>query len=134
MDVALIQTIDKNLPGKNTSYVNTDSIIVQDADIKVGSHIYTIGYPLGTGIQELDSSKGILSFGRGGEVTQEPTEYHFGHNAATTGGASGSPVFDKRGYLIGVHNAGVRNTQGFNFAIKAVYVKEMLDKFTKKNE
>lgn len=134
VDVALIQTIDKDLPGKNTTYVNTDSIVVQDADIKVGSHIYTIGYPTGTGIQELDSSKGILSFGRGGEVTQEPTEYHFGHNAATTGGASGSPVFDKRGYLIGVHNAGVRNTQGFNFAIKAVYVKEMLDKFTKKNE
>lgn len=134
VDVALIQTIDKNLPGKNTTCVNTDSMIVKDAGIKVGSHIYTIGYPVGTATQDLDSSKGIISLGRNGEVTQEPTEYEFGHNAATHGGASGSPIFNDRGFLIGVHHAGIQVKQGFNSAIKAKYVKELLDKFAKKNE
>ena len=54
-------------------------------------------------------------------------EFDFSYNAATTGGASGSPVFNKYGMLIGVHHAGVNATQGFNYGVKAKYIKELLD-------
>ena len=132
MDVALIQSVKRTLPNSYTSYVNIDSIAVNNEEIKVGSHIYTLGFPLGTKAQYLKSDKGLQIYGRGGNITQTPKEYTFGFDAASFHGASGSPVFDKRGYLIGVLSSGFDITQGFNFAIKAKYVKELIDKSNEK--
>lgn len=126
-DVALIQSDKGELPHGSTFVNIKDSMLVDDNSLTVGSHIYTIGFPFGISLQKTDSEKGIQVLARGGDITQAPTEYSFGFNAVSYGGASGSPIFNKNGMLVGVLNSGVSSSQGFNFGIKAKYVKELLD-------
>lgn len=127
-DVAILQLETKKLPDANCNIVNLEEAIINDSDIRVGSHIYTMGFPFGLSLQDLKTSKGIRILANGGSITQECTEYSFGFNAPSYGGASGSPIFNAKGQLIGVLNSGVRNSQGFNYGIKAVHVKELYDK------
>lgn len=125
-DVAILQLETKRLP-ESSSVIDIDKAVLNDSDIKVGSHIYTMGFPFGLTIQDLQSSKGIRILANGGSITQECTEYSFGFNAPSYGGASGSPIFNEYGQLVGILNSGVSKTQGFNYAIKAAYVKELLE-------
>ena len=125
IDVALIRTV-KGIPDGCT-YVNPDSIDVSESALAVANHIYTLGFPAGIGLQDLKSNKGIQLLGRGGSIIQESTQYSFGFDAPSYGGASGSPIFNDKGKLIGVLNAGFAKTQGFNYGIKAKYAKELLD-------
>ena len=125
-DVAILQMESKKLPDENITVVNLDDAIVNDSQIRVGSHIYTIGYPMGLSLQDLKSSKGVQVLGNNGNITQGCTEYSFGFNAPSYGGASGSPVFNEKGQLIGILNAGMSHSQGFNYAIKAVHAKNLL--------
>ena len=125
VDVALIRTV-KGLPDGCT-FVNPDSIDVRDDALAMATHIYTMGFPAGIGLQDLKSNKGIQLYGHSGSITQENTQYSFGFDAASYGGASGSPIFNDKGMLIGVLNAGFAKTQGFNYGIKAKFVKELLE-------
>lgn len=125
-DVAIIQLETKNLPDTNCNIINLNEAITNDADITVGSHIYTMGFPFGLNLQDLKSSKGVRILANGGSITQECTEYSFGFNAPSYGGASGSPIFNEYGQLIGVLNSGVSKSQGFNYAIKASHVVNLL--------
>lgn len=125
-DVAILQLETKRLPDESCSIVNVDQAVINDSEIKVGSHVYTMGFPFGLSLQDLKSPKGIRLLANNGSVTQECTEYSFGFNAPSYGGASGSPIFNSKGQLIGVLSSGVSKSQGFNFAIKASHVKELL--------
>jgi len=127
-DVAILQLDTKKLPDGNSTFVDLNQAVVRDSQIKVGSHIYTMGFPFGFSLQDLESSKGVQLLANGGSITQEPTEYSFGFNAPSYGGASGSPIFNAKGQLVGILNAGMKTSQGFNFGIKAVYAKELFDK------
>lgn len=126
-DVAILQMESKKLPDTNCSIVDMNQAVIDDSGIKVGSHIYTMGFPFGLSLQDLETSKGIRILANGGSITQECTEYSFGFNAPSYGGASGSPIFNDRGQLIGVLNSGVSRSQGFNYGIKAIHAKELLD-------
>ena len=107
--------------------MNTDSICVDESALAVGSHIYTMGFPAGMSLQDLENNQGIQLFGRGGSIIQESNDYSFGFDAASYGGASGSPIFNDHGQLVGVLNAGFAKTQGFNFGIKAKYVMDLIN-------
>jgi pSer/pThr/pTyr-binding forkhead associated (FHA) protein/S1-C subfamily serine protease len=133
-DVALVQTISKRLPTSDCTYVNViDSMDISEEALTVGEHVYTIGFPTVMNYQQVvqksENEKGIQVVAQGGDIIQQDSEYDFGYNAVTTGGASGSPVFNKYGKLIGVHHQGLSRveTQGYNYGIKAKYVKELLD-------
>lgn len=126
-DVAILQLETKRLPDANCNIVDMNQAITNDADIRVGSHIYTMGFPFGLSLQDLKTSKGIRILANGGSITQECTEYSFGFNAPSYGGASGSPIFNAKGQLIGVLNSGMTNSQGFNYGIKAIHAKELLE-------
>ncbi|MBP5776813.1 MAG: FHA domain-containing protein [Prevotella sp.] len=127
-DVALIQTINKQLPTGDCTTINvTDSMDVNDAALTVGEHIYTLGFPMLTSLQDLSAKDGIQLLARGGSITQILNEYLFGFDAASYGGASGSPIFNDKGMLVGILNSGARATQGFNYGVKAKYIKELLE-------
>lgn len=126
-DVAILQLETRKLPDTDCSIVNLDQAVVNDSEIRVGSHIYTIGFPFGLSLQDLKTSKGIRVLANGGSITQECTEYSFGFNAPAYGGASGSPIFNAKGQLIGVLSSGVSSSQSFNYGIKAIHVKELLE-------
>lgn len=126
-DVAILQLETKRLPDINCNIVDMSQAVIYDSEIRVGSHIYTMGFPFGLSLQDLKTSKGIRILANGGSITQECTEYSFGFNAPSYGGASGSPIFNAKGQLIGVLNSGMTNSQGFNYGIKAVHAKELLE-------
>lgn len=127
-DVALIQTINKQLPTGDCTTINvTDSMDVNEAALTVGEHIYTLGFPMLTSLQDLSAKDGIQLLARGGSITQILNEYLFGFDAASYGGASGSPIFNDKGMLVGILNSGARATQGFNYGVKAKYIKELLE-------
>ena len=128
-DVALIQTVSKRLPTSKCTYINLDESLEEDEDkIKVGDHIYTLGYPFlsNKDIQKEQEETGMRVIGQGGNIIQEGTEFEYAHNAPSYGGASGSPIFNKYNKLIGVHHAGMTATQGYNYGVKVKYVKELI--------
>ncbi len=137
-DVALVQTISMRLPTSKCSFVNVkDSMDVSPEALKVGSHIVTMGFPFGLDdewevIQKRDNEKGIQAVSNNGNITQEASEFTFGFNAMSYHGASGSPIFNDNGMLIGVLNSGNPETQGYNYGVQAKYVKELLENPHKK--
>lgn len=127
-DVALVQTVSKRLPTGDCTIINIkDSIDVDDNALVVGEHIYTMGFPLLTSLQDRSNEGGIQLLARGGSITQNLNDFLFGFDAASYGGASGSPIFNDKGMLVGILNSGVKMTQGFNYGVKAKYIKELLD-------
>ena len=127
-DLALIQTKTKRLPTPDCKVINIkDSMDITSKSIEVGNFVYTLGFPFGNIIQNQESESGIQVFGQDGKVNLSANDYTFGINASSYHGASGSPVFNNHGMLVGVVTSGVDASQGFNFAIKARYLKEMLD-------
>lgn len=127
IDVSLVQSDKGELP-RNSRYINiTDSMDVNNSAIEVGKHMYTLGFPQGIGLQDLKSEKGVQVLARGGSIIHDSNEFKFGFDAASFSGASGSPIFNEYGMLIGVLNSGSAKTQGFNYGIKTKYVKELIE-------
>ena len=78
-----------------------------------------IGYPAGSGfardrtsIVRTSMTAGILS-----RVTADPIQF----DGMTTGGSSGSPVFNADGDVISVHRAGLRQGPGFALSVPVKY-------------
>ena len=131
-DVALIQSDKMELPNKYSTYVNIkDSMEVSDEALAVGKTMFTIGFPHGMSIQDMQSEKGLQVFCHTGHISRASGEFGFNFDAVSAGGASGSPVFNDKGMLIGVLHAGV-SKENITEAIKAKYVKELLDNPRKK--
>lgn len=127
VDLALLTTVDGNLP-KGASFVNvTDSLGSTDEDWTVASHIYTIGFPAGLNTQNVSKSQ-VATLGHGGNITQNRDNFSFGFDAASTHGSSGSPIFNKYGYLIGVVSSGINGSTALNYGIKGNYIKDLIEK------
>ncbi len=121
IDLALIQTNSKTLPAGVTTIVDLNEADVDDTNIVAGRSIYSIGFPAGLTVS--GTSQGIEANNQGGKITQLRGDVSFGHNITVTSGASGSPVFDEYGRLVGVIDSGFMGiSQGYNMAIKAKYV------------
>lgn len=132
-DVAVLQTTTLSLPERVTTIIDINKADASEEAIKVGKIIFTIGFPFGTnyGTGVTDNQE-LRNQAHEGAVTQDRGEYEFGHDAETAGGASGSPVLNDKGRLVGIHNAGlsgvIGGTQGFNRAIKVKHLLELLGK------
>lgn len=127
-DVAILQSNKKKLPDDKYPWVNLEEAVKDPNQLKVGEHIYTMGFPLGLSAQDINSSKGLQLLARGGSVTQKLNDYSFGFDAASFGGASGSPIFNSKGQLVGILHAGFTQSQGFNYGINAEYAIELFNK------
>lgn len=126
-DIALIQCDRQELPNSHCSYVNvTDSMDIADEAYEVGNAIYTIGFPHGTDLQDASSEHGLQAFCHAGHITMVNSDYNFIFDATSYHGASGSPIFDNKGFLVGILNSGVEK-ENINAGIKAKYIKELLD-------
>jgi pSer/pThr/pTyr-binding forkhead associated (FHA) protein len=128
-DVAIVQTVTHALPSGVSCYIDMAKADMSDNSIKQGKKVYLIGYPYGVGVAHTET--GLQNQLQTGLITQDRGTYEFGHNAATAGGASGSPILNEKGHLIGIHHAGltgVTGAQGFNRAIKVKYLNELLNK------
>ncbi len=126
-DVAIIQTDTRSIPASVKRVIDFREADITEEAITQGKDVFTIGFPYGAAIG-LNSNEELQNQVHGGAVTQNRGEYSFGHDAATAGGASGSPIINADGRLIGIHHAGmtgVTGAQGFNRAIKAKYIVDL---------
>lgn len=81
-----------------------------DGDISTGLEIYVAGYPLGD--PEYTLLQGIVSKEKaGGETTWASVDYVIEHTALTNPGNSGGPVVTADGQIVGIHYAGVSETE-----------------------
>lgn len=129
-DVAIIQTEKRALPSLDTPYLDITKADTSEKNYIEGKTVYTIGFPYGASIA-MNSNNDLRNQVHSGSITQNKGDYEFGHDAETAGGASGSPIINDKGHLIGVHHAGmtgVTGAQGFNWGIKVKYVQELLNK------
>ena len=127
IDVAVIQTTTLKLPDQVTNIIDINKADASEEAIKVGKTVYTIGFPHSLDIG-VNSNMELTNQAQEGSVTQDQGEYSFGHNAASAGGASGSPMLNDKGRLVGVLNAGIPTSQGFNTAIKVKHLLDLLGK------
>ena len=98
LDVAVLQTNNKMIP-RGSTYVDLSKSAPTDQLI-LGYGICTIGFPKSFIIGQ--TSVGLEANNQSGEITQERGTYEYGHNITIHQGASGSPVYDKKGRFAGI--------------------------------
>ena len=120
-DLALITIKDEKFkPLKPAPY----KIATSASD--VGTSVFTMGYPktnlLG---EEMKITDGLISAKTG--FKGSATEYQI--SAPIQPGNSGGALFDKSGNLVGITNAGLRDTdiENVNYAIKSNYLLNLVD-------
>ncbi|MBR4996042.1 MAG: FHA domain-containing protein [Alistipes sp.] len=128
-DVAILQTVSTKLPDSAT-FIPVSKI--SGDNVAIGTEVFTMGFPLigtlqDTGDKEATVKKALQATGAAGVVTQNNDKFRYGFDAASNNGASGSPIFDKNGKLIGIVTSGVTSTQGYNFGLKSKYIIKILD-------
>ena len=120
-DLALISIKDKKFkPLKPVPY----DIVTGTSD--VGSSIFTMGYPLSDVLgEEVKVTDGIINSKTGfqGDITS------YQISAPIQPGSSGGALFDKKGHLIGITNAGINTTVAENvgYAIKSTYLLNLIE-------
>lgn len=124
-DVAIMRLQQNHLP-VGATYVPLKKIL--DKKLKLGETIYTSGFPYDVvATSKLDKQQ-IHVNAVEGQITKNDDICSFLTTAPIAGGASGSPVFNKKGELVGVMNAQIRNSQSYNFGIYSSYLIELIEK------
>lgn len=91
-----------------------------------GVAVLTIGFPFGQYF--FDGKTQIQANVSDGTISRNDNLKTFGFTAVSYHGASGSPVFDKKGNLIGVLYAGIDQVQGFTQAVRSEYLLKLMEK------
>lgn len=126
IDVAMLQTKTKSLPASITNIVNLNEALIDENQLKIGEQLHMIGFP--AGFELATTKKGIMANFQSGQITRLADGVDFGHNVPTIGGASGSPIFNNQGNLVGINYKGLSQTQVFNMAMLAKYAIELKNK------
>lgn len=90
----------------------------------VGTSVFTMGYPMADFMgNEVKITDGIINAKTGyqGDVAT------YQISAPIQQGNSGGPLFDKKGNLVGITNAGILAANNVGYAIKAVYLRNLIE-------
>lgn len=124
-DLALFKILSDQIP-LNATPVPLDRI--KPIDARKGAHILTIGFPMGLDLLDNLEKTEVQAHATSGSISRNDNRILFGFDAATRPGASGSPIFDEYGNLMGILNSGYMSTQGFNFGVRSAYLVSLLEK------
>lgn len=124
-DVAIMRLQQNYLP-IGATYVPLKKIV--DKKLKLGETIYTSGFPYDVvSTSKLDKQQ-IHVNAVEGQITKNDDICAFLTTAPIAGGASGSPVFNEYGELVGVMHAQIKNKQSYNFGIYSSYLLDLIEK------
>lgn len=100
--------------------------------LQTGDEVGYLGYPVAWADAQARQMPPLQGTGRITRITDyfynaDPGDValQIHHSAISEGGSSGSPVVNRHGTVVGVHNAGAG--RGFGFAQSVQFVKELLD-------
>lgn len=128
VDIALLQLNSGMTPLTVTDILDLNkSIVNPDEIIPMKDHYYYVGYPAGASFNLRDD--GLLPQCKEVLVSRAPGRYQIDLQGEVISGSSGSPVFDKKGRLIGIISSHytIGSTMGRCELIK--YAKELYDEF-----
>lgn len=92
--------------------------------LDVGTSVFALGYPMSNILgEEIKLTDGLISSKTGyqGDIVT------YQISAPIQPGNSGGPLFDKNGNIVGITNAGVPDAQNVGYAIKASYLRNLID-------
>ena len=120
VDLAIIQTVTEQVPEDSESIAIKK---IRKDDIEVGDDVETWGFPLGKDLQDNNKTQAICAKGH----IKNSEKFAYGHSANVVSGASGSPVFDSKGNVIGVISH-TKGAPGYNYCIKSKFIHYLLKK------
>ena len=90
----------------------------------VGTEVFALGYPKTQKLgQEIKFTDGTISAKTGAQGDIRLYQI----SVPITHGNSGGPLFDKNGNLIGITSSGWDNEDNINYAIKSIYLKNLIE-------
>ena len=118
-DLAIIKIVDNSFVAlPKIPYVFTAK--TED----VGTEVFALGYPKTQKLgQEIKFTDGAISAKTGAQGDIRLYQI----SVPITHGNSGGPLFDKKGNLIGITSSGWDNEDNINYAIKSIYLKNLID-------
>lgn len=131
IDIAILQLNTKKTPEN----IKTIFKIHESREEKLNpqmDELFTIGYPAGLALN-LDADRKMLIPRTHSVRCSSWGKYNFEFQDQSLGGASGTPVIDKKGRLVGVLNNGYGGTN-HTYAVQVKFLKEMYNKVIKENE
>ena len=103
--------------------------VINSSIADVGENVFVLGYPLtNTMGTEIKLTNGIISSKSG--YMDDLTSYQI--SVPVQPGNSGGPLFDKRGNLIGIVNAKHAGAENVTYAIKSIYLLNLIGLLPKK--
>lgn len=126
-DIALLQLNSKKTPSDIKDIFNVKDFYMGKIE-PLKEQYYTIGYPRGLSWALDDRSHSLEPEIREVKCGKLPSIYTFEIQCETLGGASGSPIFDKKGRLVGVLWGGWSTGVTYGHACHAKHLKELYDK------
>lgn len=124
-DLAIIQITDSRFEG-----FGTVPYAIKNQMAEVGEDIWVLGYPLTQILgNEIKLTTGVVSSRSGfqGDVST------YQISAPVQPGNSGGPLFDSKGNIVGIVNAGVPIAENVGYAIKTSYLFILAESFASKN-
>lgn len=123
-DIAILQLNTKHTPDNikkvfDVKCFNTKSLV------PLKDNLFTIGYPRGLAWAKDDATKSLEPEIRDTKCGKVPSKYTFELQSEVIGGASGSPVFDTHGRLVGVVWGSAASGTTFGQACQSKYLKEL---------
>ena len=118
-DLAIIKIVDNSFVGlPKIPYVFTAK--TED----VGTSVFALGYPKTQKLgEEIKFTDGTISAKTGAQGDIRLYQI----SVPITHGNSGGPLFDKQGNLIGITSSGWDNEDNINYAIKSIYLKNLIE-------
>lgn len=118
IDLAILQVNGVTIPSANIPYS------VKTTNAEVGEEVFVLGYPMTSTMgEEIKLTTGVVSSRSGfqGDVSLYQT------TAPIQPGNSGGPLFDSKGNIIGIVSAKHRGAENVGYAIKASYLRNLLE-------
>lgn len=126
IDLAILQLNDKKTP-ESVKYIFDPYKAYTDKIEPLKDELTTIGYPAGITWSLDENIKSLEPSIRETKCSKEPSKYYFEFQANSVAGSSGSPVYNKKGQLVGILFGGYAIAGGATKAIHAKFLKRMYE-------
>jgi len=126
-DVAILQLNTKKTPKEISHIFKVDDFRLDQLE-PMKEELYTIGYPMGLEWGLDNKAKSLEPFIRSVSCSKMPSTFDFEFQGESVGGASGSPIFDKEGRLVGVLWGGWADGITYGKACQAKWLKQLYKK------